>query len=73
MFCKVLRQKLEAINRETDWNENLFTPIQAEVEVNIKGRRKKKFEDLLKCLRSVKHKGAVFLVLGEPGAGKVFL
>ncbi len=70
MFCKVLRQKLEAINRETDWNENLFTPIQAEVEVNIKGRRKKKFEDLLKCLRSVKHKGAVFLVLGEPGAGK---
>lgn len=70
MFCTTLRQKLEAINKETDWNENLFTPIQAEVEVNIKGKRKKKFEDLLKCLRSVQHKGAVFLVLGEPGSGK---
>ena len=70
IFCKTLRQRLEAINREADWNENLFTPIEAEVEVCIKGKRKKKFEDLLKCLKSIKHKGAIFLVLGEPGAGK---
>lgn len=70
MFCKTLRQRLESINRETDWNENLFTPIEAEVEVNIKGRRKKKCKDLLKCLKSVQHKGSVFLVLGEPGSGK---
>lgn len=70
MFCKTLRQRLEAINRETDWNESLFTPIEAEVEVNIRGKHKKKFEDLLKCLKSIRHKGAIFLVLGEPGAGK---
>lgn len=70
MFCKALRQRLEAINRETDWNENLFTPIEAEVEVCIKGKRKKKFEDLLKCLKNIKHSGAIFLVLGDPGSGK---
>ena len=70
MFCKTLHQRLESINRETDWNENLFTPVQAEVEVNIKGKHKKKCEDLLKCLKSVRHRGAIFLVLGEPGSGK---
>ena len=70
MFCQTLRQRLETINRETDWNENLFTPIQAEVEINIKGKRKKRCEDLLKCLKSIRHRGAIFLVLGEPGAGK---
>lgn len=70
MFCKTLRQRMESINRETDWNEDLFTPIEAEVEVNIKGKRKKKFEDLLNCLKSVKHSGSIFLVLGDPGAGK---
>lgn len=70
MFCKTLRQKLEILNRESDWNESLFTPMEAEVEVCIKGRKKKKYEDLLKCLKKIKHKNAIFLVLGEPGAGK---
>lgn len=70
MFCKTLRQRLEAINRETDWNENLFTPIEAEIEVCIKDKRKKKYDDLLKCLKSVNYRGAIFLVLGDPGSGK---
>lgn len=69
-FCRSLSQRLEAVNNETNWNESLFTPLDAEVEVCVKGRRKKKFSDLLKCLKSVRHKGAVFLVLGDPGAGK---
>ncbi|MCH5192418.1 MAG: hypothetical protein J1F11_00550 [Oscillospiraceae bacterium] len=69
-FCNALRQRLETLNRETDWNENLFTPIEAEVEVNVKGRRKKKYSDLLKCLKKTKHGADVFLVLGDPGAGK---
>lgn len=69
-FCKVLRQRLETLNRETDWNDSLFTPIEAEVEVNAKGKRKKKYTDLLKCLKSTRRGADVFLVLGDPGAGK---
>ena len=69
-FCQALAQRLEVVNNETNWNEALFTPLDAEVEVCIKGKRKKKFSDLLKCLKSVRHKGSVFLVLGDPGAGK---
>lgn len=70
MFCTHLRQRLESINRETDWNENLFTPIEAEVEINIKGKKRRKFQDLLKSLKSIRHPGTIFLVLGEPGSGK---
>lgn len=70
MFCTHLRQRLQSINQETDWNENLFTPIEAEVEINIKGKKKRKFHDLLKSLKSIRHSGSIFLVLGEPGSGK---
>lgn len=70
MFCAHLRQRLESINRETDWNEDLFTPIEAEVEINIKGKKKRKFQDLLQSLKSIRHPGTIFLVLGEPGSGK---
>lgn len=69
-FCQELRQRLETINRETDWNENLFTPIEAEVEVNVKGKHKKRYTDLLKCLKRTRRGSDVFLVLGDPGAGK---
>ena len=69
-FCKYLQQSLESINRATNWNESLFTPLDAEVEINIKGRRKKKYKDLLKCLKKTKHGNGVFLVLGDPGSGK---
>lgn len=69
-FCKALRQRLETLNRETDWNESLFTPIDAEVEVNIKGKHKKKYADLLRCLKKTRRGVDVFLVLGDPGAGK---
>lgn len=70
MFCKTLRQRLESINRENDWNESLFTPPEAEIEVCIKDKKKKKYDDLLKCLKSINYSVAIFLVLGEPGAGK---
>lgn len=69
-FCKTLRQWLEAINRETNWNENQFTPLEAEIEVDRGGRRKKKYDDLISCLKNNRNKDTVFLVLGSPGAGK---
>lgn len=70
MFCKTLQQWLEEINREANWNENLFTPLEAEVEVDNGGKKKKRYEDLLKCLKNNRRSGTVYLVLGPPGAGK---
>lgn len=70
MFCQTLRQWLEEINRETNWNEAQFTPLEAEVEMDCGGKRKKKYEDLIKCLKKNHRHGTVFLVLGSPGSGK---
>lgn len=70
MFCKTLHQWLYDLNREANWNENQFTPLEAEVEMDNGGKRKKKYEDLLKCLKSNRRRGTVYLVLGSPGSGK---
>lgn len=70
MFCQTLRQWLEEINRETNWNEDQFTPLEAEVEMDYGGRRKNKYEDLIKCLKNNRRCGTVYLVLGSPGSGK---
>ena len=70
MFCKTLCQWLEEINRETNWNEDQFTPLEAEVEMDNGGKRKKKYGDLIKCLKSNRRHGTVYLVLGSPGSGK---
>ncbi|MBE7055538.1 MAG: NACHT domain-containing protein [Ruminococcaceae bacterium] len=69
-FCKVLRQRLEYINNKTNWNESLFTPVEAEVEACINGKRKKRYADPLKCLKKNKRQNTIFLVLGDPGSGK---
>ncbi len=70
MFCKTLHQWLYDLNREANWNENQFTSLEAEVEMDNGGKRKKKYEDLLKCLKSNRRRGTVYLVLGSPGSGK---
>ncbi len=69
-FCRELRHRLERINSKMDWNESLFTPIEAEVEACVNGKRKKKYRDLLKCLKKNRYSNTVFLVLGDPGSGK---
>ena len=69
-FCVSLHQQLERINTETDWNESYFTSVQAEVEVIAKGKHKKKYMDLLTCLKKNRQGTVVFLVLGDPGSGK---
>lgn len=48
MFCKTLCQWLEEMNREANWNEDQFTPLEAEVEMDNGGKRKKKYGDLIK-------------------------
>lgn len=70
IFCKTLCQWLEEMNRESNWNEEQFTPLEAEVEMDNGGKRKKKYGDLLKCLKSNSRNGTVYLVLGSPGSGK---
>lgn len=69
-FCKFLAKRIDAINEETNWSEETFTPIDAEVEATVKRRKKRRYEDLHKCLRRHRRKNTVFLVLGDPGSGK---
>lgn len=69
-FCQVLRERLHAIERDSNWNDKLYTPIEAEIEVETNGKYKKRYDDLLKCLKKVKRGGTIFLVLGDPGSGK---
>ena len=69
-FCKFLAKRIDAINEETNWSEETFTPIEAEVEMTDKRRKKRRYEDLHKCLRRHRRKNTVFLVLGDPGSGK---
>ena len=69
-FCDVLRKRIEKLNTDANWDEHLFVPIEAEVEVVSRNRRKRRYEDLLRCLKKTRRGCTVYLVLGDPGAGK---
>jgi Cdc6-like AAA superfamily ATPase len=60
---------LKKIDMDTNWSDRLFTPLDAEVEVQSGFRRFKKVTDLLSAIRSDRI-SKVFLVLGDPGSGK---
>ncbi|MCG6552648.1 MAG: NACHT domain-containing protein [Candidatus Magnetominusculus sp. LBB02] len=68
-FCDLLRYQLNAIDRETNWSDQFFTPLEVEVEVDYGTKKRKKVMELLNAVREDK-KTKVFLVLGDPGAGK---
>ncbi len=68
-FCKILKRNLEELNRETNWSEEHFTPIDAEVEIYSKSQRKRRITDLLSALKA-SPQTKVYLVLGDPGSGK---
>jgi hypothetical protein len=68
-FCGVLLDDLNKIDRETNWSAEIFTPLEAEVEIQSGSRRLKKVTDLLSAIRSDRHTRA-FLILGDPGSGK---
>lgn len=84
-LCVTLKNRLVALNREEDWNENNFVPIEAQVEMIINGKHKRRRADLLTSLKRNrsffslrkiwnkirrKQQKTVFLVLGDPGSGK---
>lgn len=68
-FCGVLRDDLDRIDRETNWSVEIFTPLDAEVEIQSGNKRMKKVVDLLNAIKSDR-RSRVFLVLGDPGSGK---
>ncbi|AOV89766.1 NACHT domain-containing protein [Vibrio parahaemolyticus] len=68
-FSNTLKIDLDKTDNETNWSAELFTPLDAEVEIVSGYHKKKKVTDLIKAIRSDKD-SRVFLVLGEPGSGK---
>lgn len=64
-----LKNELDKIDKETNWSDYYFTPIDAEVEVVSNNRREKRVTDLMNALRKNK-KSRAFLILGDPGSGK---
>jgi len=64
-----LRNELERIDRDTNWSDYFFIPVEAEVEIYHNNKNEKKVTDLMKALKRNKHSDT-FLVLGDPGAGK---
>ena len=80
-LCSVLSRRMERINEQMNLrvlsdagreNRTLqsFTPMDAELEVRIGSKRKKRYDDLLKCLKQNRKGKTVFLVKGNPGSGK---
>ncbi|MCP4402492.1 MAG: NACHT domain-containing protein [bacterium] len=68
-FCRVLSDDLQSIDLGTDWDEENFIPLDAEVEMQSGKKRSKKVADLLTTIKSDR-KSDVFLILGDPGSGK---
>ena len=69
-FRDELFQRLKKINQDMDWNAGYYAPIEAEVEASTGNHHRRRYPDLLRCLKKNRHNGKVYLVLGEPGSGK---
>lgn len=68
-YCKILKNELDNIDKDTNWSDPYFIPLDAEVEVISGNRKEKKVTDLLKAIKNDKRSNT-FLVIGDPGAGK---
>ena len=69
LFKKALKNDLNSLDMETNWNAAAFVPLDAEVEVQSGTKRLKRITELLSAIRSDRRSN-VFLVLGDPGSGK---
>ncbi len=69
-FCRYLEKRLDIIDKEANWQEGNFTPLDAEIEIHHRTRNKKeKAADVLKAVK--KNRSAnLFLLIGAPGSGK---
>lgn len=68
-FCKVLENRLNQLDIDTNWSDAHFTPLDAEVEILNRGGRKRRVSNLLTAIKK-DNKSKAILVLGDPGAGK---
>ena len=67
-YARWLGRELDKIDIETNWTDENFVALDAEVEVRGTYRRRR----ITELLRAIRHdrKSKIFLVLGDPGAGK---
>ena len=61
IFCKTLVQRIERINTDLNWNDSLYVPIAAEVEMT-KGKDIKRYDDMLKCLKTNRQKSSSIII-----------
>jgi len=68
-FCRSLETNLNKLDEETSWAEQLFVPLDAEVEVRTARRRQRRIAPLISALKgNLEHR--FLLLLGDPGSGK---
>jgi len=64
---------LNKIDEEVNWSNSYFTTLEAEVVVEKSGSSRPKIaRDLVAAIRD-DHKTRTFILIGDPGSGKVFL
>jgi NACHT conflict system protein/NACHT domain-containing protein len=68
-FCNDLRERLKAIDRETNWRPVWYAPLEAQVEVRSERGTRRHINNLQDAIRKEK-KSRTFLLLGAPGSGK---
>ncbi len=66
---RVLENSLRDIDLETNWSDEFFVPLEAEVEIKSDTRQSKKVTNLISALKR-NNKEKALLVLGDPGSGK---
>jgi len=64
-----LENELNRIDKETNWSDYYFIPIEAEVEIYHNNKKERKITDLMQALKRNKST-KVFLLIGDPGSGK---
>ncbi|WP_417327874.1 NACHT domain-containing protein [Halarcobacter sp.] len=68
-FCRSLEYDLIRIDKELNWNDSYFIPLEAEVEIKSNKIYRREITKLNSAIKKNK-KDKAFLVLGDPGSGK---
>lgn len=69
LLCEELGDHLSRVNSETNWSHWHFVPLDAEVEILQGEAKRRRIMDLFAGLKANSH-ARLFLILGDPGAGK---
>lgn len=66
--CNGLAAQIRDIDRDTNWSNEYYTPLEAEVEMKTSTGNKKVLKDLLDAIKQSDDR--LFLLIGDPGSGK---